>query len=69
MDYEAWRCPQHAGEFCPPEGCPKWLGCARKYGWESGQPTPPEYQGYRLTLVRRALRALARLRLAPEPGQ
>lgn len=42
MDYEAWRC-MHEKEgqnlFCPDEGCPKHLGCARDHGWKPGQPS------------------------------
>lgn len=42
--YCIW-CLYRQGEFCPDEGCPKHLGCARDQGWKPGQPTPREYQG------------------------
>jgi hypothetical protein len=39
-EWASWLCPHEDGKFCPPEGCPKSYGCARKHGWETGQPTP-----------------------------
>ena len=50
MDYQSWRCiHERNGEnkFCPPEGCPIHLGCARVRGWKYNEPTPPEYQGFK----------------------
>lgn len=35
-----WRCCNDNSKICPPEGCPNSYGCARKNGWEMGQPTP-----------------------------
>ena len=45
LDFEAWRCKHDMSLFCPDEGCPKLLGCARDRGWKSGEPTPPAYRG------------------------
>ena len=46
MDFQSWRCMHDMKLFCPPEGCPKHLGCVRDRGWKSGDPTPRAYQGY-----------------------
>ncbi len=40
-----FRCVDADWKFCPPEGCPKWYGCARKQGWKLGDPSPPECTG------------------------
>lgn len=40
LDYEAWRCCKDDAKFCPTEGCPKHLGCARERGWKPDQPSP-----------------------------
>ena len=45
LDFEAWRCKHNDNWFCPDEGCPKLLGCARDRGWKYGEPTPPAYKG------------------------
>jgi hypothetical protein len=45
MDFEAWRCCHDDSKFCPDEGCPKHLGCARDRGWKRGDPTPDAYKG------------------------
>lgn len=44
-DWTTWRCADHPTKFCPEEGCPAKLGCARAKGWSDGEPTPPAYQG------------------------
>ena len=50
----AWLCAERENtppgvlprvrHYCPAEGCPKRLVCARNAGWEAGQPTPAEYR-------------------------
>jgi len=45
-DWTSWRCAHDTKLFCPEEGCPKRLGCARLKGWTPEQATPREYQGY-----------------------
>ena len=47
LDYESWRCANDDKRFCPPEGCPKWYGCARDHGWTPGQPSPDACTGKR----------------------
>jgi len=36
----SWHCAENIWQFCPPEGCPKSYGCARKHGWKLGDPSP-----------------------------